>query len=214
MSIIEIVVIAGLAGGLAVFGALFFRDRRRRTHTLSTSPKRILFPFVGHALSRRALDAALRLARADGATLVPVFLARVPMNMPLDSPLPRQCTEGLPLLETIEQRAIAVGVPVDARIERGRTQRHALHEAIDHERFDRLVVAAATGRSEGFQSDDIAWLLDHAPGEVVVIRPDGDDRLSTRKRLARRRGDQPASAGATALGRGGRTNALARAAGA
>ena len=121
-------------------------------------------------MSQRALDAALRLARVDGATLVPVFLAQVPMRMPLDGPLPRQCAEGLPLLETIEQRAIALGVPVDARIERGRTYRHALREAIAHERYDRLVVAAASARSEGFHADDIAWLLDHAPGEVVVIR--------------------------------------------
>ena len=213
MSIIEIVVIAGLAGALAVFGALFFRDRRRRTRTLGATPKRILFPFVGHALSRRALDAALRLARADGATLVPVFLAKVPMYMPLDSPLPRQCSEGMPLLETIEQRAVSLGVPVDARVERGRTQRHALHEAIAHERFDRLVVAAATGRSEGFHSDDIAWLLDNAPGEVVVIRPDGDDRLSTRKRLAgvRQRRAQASSAGAAAVAAPPRTKVLARA---
>jgi nucleotide-binding universal stress UspA family protein len=201
MSAIEIIVIAGLGLGLAVFGGLFVRDRRRRARTLRSSPKRILFPFVGRALSRRALDAALRLAGSDGATLVPVFLARVPMHMPLDAPLPRQCTEGMPLLETIEQRAFALGVPVDARIERGRTQRHALSEAIAHERYDRLVVAAAVGRSEGFHSDDIAWLLDHAPGEVVVIRPDGDDRLSTRKRRDRSREDaaapprQPALAG-------------------
>ena len=183
MSPVEIVVIAFLAVGLAVFGALYVREHHRRALALRASPKRILFPFVGRALSRRALDAALRLARADGATLVPVFLAKVPMHMPIDSPLPRQCGAGLPLLDAIEQRAYALGVPVDARVERGRTQRHALREAIDHERFDRIVVAAAVARSEGFQSDDVAWLLDHAPGEVVVIRPDGDDLLSAKKRL-------------------------------
>jgi nucleotide-binding universal stress UspA family protein len=145
---------------------------------MSTSAERILFPFAGHALSRRALDAALRIALAEGATLVPVFLARVPMQMPLDIPLVRQCGEGMPLLETIEQRAVAVGVPVDARIERGRTFRHALREAIDHEHFDRIVVAAASARSEGFHGDDIAWLLDHAPGEVLIVRPDGADDLN------------------------------------
>ena len=55
---------------------------------------------------------------------------------------------------------------MDARIERGRTVRHAMREAIAHERYDRLVVAAASGPVEGFHGDDIAWLLDHAPGEV------------------------------------------------
>jgi nucleotide-binding universal stress UspA family protein len=166
-----------IALGLAVvvLGGLYARDRRRRARTMSTSAARILFPFAGHALSRRALDAALRLALAEGATVVPVFLARVPLQMPLDIALPRQCAEGMPLLETIEQRAVALGVPVDARIERGRTFRHALREAIDHEHFDRIVVAAASVRSEGFHGDDIAWLLDHAPGEVLIIRPDDAD---------------------------------------
>jgi hypothetical protein len=172
-------ILAAIALGIiaAVPGGLYARDRRRRAETLAAGPKRILFPFTGHALSRRALDAALRLASAEQATLVPVFLARVPLQMPLDSPLPRQCTEGLPLLETIEQRAAALGVPVDSRVDRGRTLRHAMREAIAHERFDRVVVAAGSGRSEGFQSDDVAWLIDHAPGELVIIRPEGDDRL-------------------------------------
>jgi nucleotide-binding universal stress UspA family protein len=152
---------------------------------MRTAAGRILFPFAGHALSRRALDAALRLALAEDATLVPVFLARVPMQMPLDAALPRQCTEGLPLLETIEQRAVKHGVPVDARIERGRTFRHALREAIRHEHYDRIVVAAASTRSEGFHSDDIAWLLDTAPGEVVIIRPDGADELDGHSRRER-----------------------------
>jgi hypothetical protein len=169
---------------------------------MRTSARRILFPFAGHALSRRTLDAALRLALAEGSTLVPVFLARVPMQLPLDAPLPAQCTEGMPLLETIEQKAVKVGVGVDARIERGRTLRHALREAIAHERFDRIVVAAASLRSEGFHGEDIAWLLDHAPGDVVIIRPGGDDRLRPRSpAVGPERGRAEAvTAGAVAVG--------------
>jgi nucleotide-binding universal stress UspA family protein len=173
-----IVIAIGLGAAAAIFGALYYRDRRRRARPLHTSAKRILFPFVGAALSRRALDGALRLARADGATLVPVFLAAVPMRLPLDTPLPRECTIGLPLLETIEQRAVDFGVAVDARVERGRTTRHALREAIAHECYDRLVVAATAQRGDGFHGGDIAWLLDNAPGELVIIRPEKDDRLN------------------------------------
>jgi nucleotide-binding universal stress UspA family protein len=174
-----VLIAASIGLGLAVLGGLYAQDRRHRVRTLRACAERILFPFAGHALSRRALDAALRLARAERATLVPVFLARVPMQMPLDIALPRQCAEGMPLLETIEQRAIELGVPVDARIERGRTFRHALREALVHERFDCIVVSASSARSEGFHGDDVAWLLDNAPGEVVIIRPD-DDASGTR----------------------------------
>ena len=189
--------IAALAIAVAALGGLYLRDRPGRTETMSPSAKRILFPFAGHALSRQALDAALRLALAENATLVPVFLARVPMQLPLNSPLPRQCTEGMPLLETIEQRAAALGVPVDSRIERGRTLRHAMREAIAHERFDRLVVAAASVRSEGFHAGDVAWLLDNAPGEVVIIRPADDAPLTGSRRatpLRRRRRSRGAHA--------------------
>jgi hypothetical protein len=178
---------------LAVLAAAAVVASRRRRPALTAGPRRILFPFAGHTLSQRALDAALRLAVAEHATLVPVFLARVPLQLPLDSPLPRQCTHGLPLLETIEQRAAALGVPIDARVDRGRTLRHAMREAIAHERFDRLVAAAGSG--EGFHSEDVAWLLDHVPGEVVIIRPGGDDRLTLpvpRPRLRRDRDRRPA----------------------
>jgi nucleotide-binding universal stress UspA family protein len=164
-----------LTAAVAGVAAHVLRSRRARSHATPPSGQRILFPFAGHALSLRALQAALRLAKAEQATLVPVFLARVPMQMPLDIPLPRQCGDGMPLLEIIEQRALAAGVPVDSRIERGRTSRHALREAIEHEHFDRVVVAAASARSEGFHGSDISWLLDNAPGEVVIIRPDGDE---------------------------------------
>jgi hypothetical protein len=87
----------------------------------------------------------------------------------------------MPLLETIEQRAAKRGVPVDARIERGRTLRHAMREAIGHERYDRIVVTAGPDDLHG---EDVAWLLDNAPGEVVIIRPAGEDRIGLRRRRA------------------------------
>jgi hypothetical protein len=97
------------------------------------------------------------------------------MQVPLDGPLPRQCADGMPLLEAVEQRSAAVGVPVDSRVARGRTCRHALRDLLEHERFDRVVVAAAGPDMDGFHGDDIAWLLDNAPGEVVIVRPDHED---------------------------------------
>jgi nucleotide-binding universal stress UspA family protein len=179
MTVVLIVVVVILAIAVAVLAVPpVLRRTRRPPPPTARSNRRILFPFVAEDLSDRALRAALRLAAAEGATLVPVFLARVSLDVPLDTPLPRQCSIGVPLLELIEQRATEVAVPVDSRIERGRTPRHALRQAIAEERFDRIVIAAASHGSHGFNADDVAWLLDHAQGEIVVLRPGAEDQLS------------------------------------
>jgi hypothetical protein len=189
MTALLIVVIAVLAVAVAALAARHLRDGRNRAPLLpGDATRRILFPFVGSALSRRALDASLRLARAEEATLVPVFLARVPLHLPLDAPLPRQSAVAITLQEAIEHRAAAFGVPVDARIERGRTHRHALRQTIGQERFDRIVIAAATHRAHGFDPDDVAWLLENAPGEIVVLRPGTEDQLEPVPAPARRGG--------------------------
>ncbi len=169
-----------LAAALAALGAQAARHRRPGLERPAGPPppreQRILFPFVAASLSRRALDAALRLACTEQATLIPVFLARVPLTLPLDAPLPRQSQVAIPLQEAIEQRAAAYGVAIDARIERGRTYRHALRQAIAHERPGQIVVAAAApGGQPGFAADDIAWLLDNAPGDILVLRPGAED---------------------------------------
>ena len=139
--------------------------------------QRILFPFLAPALSRLALETALRLARAESATLLPVFLAPVPQTLPMDTPLPRQSGLIAATQEAIELRAAAYGVPVEARVERGRTGRHALRAAIGSERFDLIVIAAAAPGAPGFAPDDVAWLLSHAPGEIVVLRAGQADQL-------------------------------------
>lgn len=190
MTVVPIAIIVVLAVALTTAAVALYRQRAVPHRVLPTSApteRRVLFPFTASALSRRALDAALRLARAEGATLVPVFLARVPLTLPLDSPLPRQAGICLPLQEAIEQRASAFGVPVDARVERGRTYRHALRRTIATERFERIVMAAATGGGPGFDPDDVAWLLATAPGEIVVLRPGAEDQLVPKPPRARRR---------------------------
>jgi hypothetical protein len=133
--IVLVVILAVALAGVAT-PRLLHRTRRPSPPPVR-SDRRILFPFVAEDLSRRALDAALRLAVAEQATLVPVFLARVSLDLPLDAPLPHQCSMAVPLLEAIEQRATEAGVPVDSRIERGRNRRHALRQAIANERFAR-----------------------------------------------------------------------------
>lgn len=169
-----LVLIAGLLAGAAV--ALLVV--RRRGGGEAPPERRILFPYVGSQLSTSALDAALRIARAEHATLVPAYLVPVSMAMPLEAPIPRECGPAFELQEAIEQRAAAAGIPVDGRIGPGRTVRHALRELMAAERFDRIVVAAGTAHTDGLSAADVAWLLEHAPGEVAVLRPADESALA------------------------------------
>jgi hypothetical protein len=94
----------------------------------------------------------------------------------------------------VEQRATLAGVPVDSRIERGRTLRHALSELITHEQFDTLVVAAVDATDAGFHPDDIGWILEHVKGEIIVIRSGGRIGFTPvvdRSRRSRRRAQTP-----------------------
>jgi nucleotide-binding universal stress UspA family protein len=138
--------------------------------------RRILFPFLGSVLSERSLDATLRLAKAQEAVLMPAYLAVIPRELSIEAPLGAECEGALALLELIEQRAAKAGVPVDSRIERGRTARHALGDLLAEQRFDSVVIPARTSGSDGFDPSDVAWLLESAPGEVIVVRPGSEDQ--------------------------------------
>jgi nucleotide-binding universal stress UspA family protein len=163
-------VLFGLAAGywLPPHGRAIARDK-------SLPVKRILLPVTGPELSRRAFEAAVRLAKAENATLMPALLATVPRTLPLDAPLPAQCAHAMPLLEAIEQRAEAQGIAVDARVAQGRTYRDALRRLLDQEPFDRIIVSAANNRQDGLSADDLEWMLERVPAEVLILRPAPDD---------------------------------------
>lgn len=170
--LIVVALALGVAGG-------FLLARLRLGRKVSKEPdavRHILLPFTGIEISRRAVDAAMRLARAEEATLMPAYLAQVPKSRPLECAIPNEAAQAMAMLEAIEQRASAKGVPVDARIERGRTYRHALERLLATETFDRVVVSATSTGAAGLSGDDLVWLLEKAPAEVMILRPGPEDR--------------------------------------
>ena len=170
--LIAVALVAGLIGGYLIARSRLRGRRSERPQTIH----QILLPFTGTEISRRALDAALRLARAEEATLMPAYLAAVPKRLPLDCAIPAEAAKAMPMLEAIEQRAASQDVSVDARIERGRSYRHALERLLSRESFDRVVVPATAEAGAGFSGDDLVWLLEKAPAEVLILRPDPEDR--------------------------------------
>ncbi len=146
-----------------------FRRRRRAPYA-----KRVLVPFTGGELDPTVLNASIRIARAEEATLVPAYLIVTPLEFALDAPMHQQVVVAMPLLEAVENAALKAGVPVDARIESGRTPIHALQRLWDVERFDRIVVPAPPAGEPGFAPRDLLWILTHAPSETVILRPQPD----------------------------------------
>jgi len=181
-----IVLVAVFAAVVVVLaGALLYRSRTPTALRVPRGGRRILVPFTGGELDPAVLNAAIRIAHAEQAVLVPAYLLVVPLEYAEDSPLAKEVTIAVPLLEAVEQAALRAGVPVDARIEKGRTPTHALARLWDVETFDRVVAPARAGSRGGFSPKDLTWILTHAPAETLVLRPTPDEQD------ARRNGSRP-----------------------
>jgi len=158
---------------------LDLRRARRRRH--AQTARRVLVPFTRGGLDPGVLDASIRIARAESATLVPAYLIVTPFEFALDAPMSEQVAVAMPLLEAVEHAALKAGVPVDARVETGRSSIHALQRLWDVERFDRIVVPAPVGHELGFTPRDLLWILTHAPNETMILRPaSAEERLEPR----------------------------------
>jgi hypothetical protein len=148
------------------------RIRHPLRHAPQARSRRILVPFTRGHLDPVVLAAAIRIARAEEAVLVPAYLILIPMRFGLAAPMSQECAMAIPLLEAVEVAATRAGVPVDARIESGRTPIHALERLWGVERFDRVVIPAPSGREPGFSPKELLWMLMNAPSETLVLRPD------------------------------------------
>ena len=183
IALVLVGLVIAVAAGVAV-GRWWAPQHRSRRASRPSATRRILLPFTGTSISRRAFDAAVRLAGVEHATLMPCYLARVPLNLPLDVALPAQCLRAMPLLETIEQRASTQEVAVDARVVRGRTFRDALRRVLDEEHFDRVIISATNDPATGLSGDDLVWLLRRADAEVLILRPAPEDHREVAAEVA------------------------------
>jgi hypothetical protein len=176
MSVYVVVIIVAAAILLGIAAGYWLPPNGRRARRDRPRPVRsILLPFTGQSISRRSFEAAVRLAKAENAVIMPAFLATVPMNLPLDTPLPVQCGNAMPLIEAIEQRVSAQGIPVDSRIARGRSARDALRMLLKQEHFDRIIVSADEDPHAGLSYEDLRWLLERVPAEILILRPAPED---------------------------------------
>ncbi len=170
MSGLDVGLLVLVAALVAALIALLVARRPPRRLPLRKGARRILVPFAG-SLDQTVLDAAIRIASAEEAVLVPAYLLIVPLQYEEDSPLREQVKVAMPLLEAVELAALRAGVPVDARIEKGRTLTHAVKRLWEAEPFDRIVAPAPAEGREGFTPKELAWLLTNAPTETVVLKP-------------------------------------------
>ena len=166
--VVLVVLVVVLAAALIAVYAR--RSRRPRRRPVDGRARRVLVAFSGR-LDPTVVDAAIRIAKADEAVLVPAYLLVVPLRYAEDSPLRDEVQMAMPFLEAVEHAALRAGVPVDARIEKGRTLTHALKRLWQVERFDRIIAPAPTNGHGGFTEKELAWVLMHAPSETVVLKP-------------------------------------------
>ena len=46
---------------------------------------------------------------------------------------------------------------------------------LDDEPVDRVIVSATSSARNGLSADDLEWLLEKVPAEVLILRPDPED---------------------------------------
>ena len=156
----------GVAGGLASAASC-----RRGGCAGAATARRAPDPVPVHRRQRLApaLNAVLRLAGRGRDARARVHRHR-PAPPGAGGADPREVRAGHAAARDDRAAGGSAGVPVDSRIRAGPHARHALQRLLDAEEFDRLVVPATALTRAGFSGEDLVWLLEQAPAEVVILR--------------------------------------------
>ena len=178
---------AGL-GWLVLGLAFYFVYRRRfvreplsvtvRAPTLVLGPslelmyRTIVVPVVRNAESEEALVAAARLAADRRATIVAVHVLEVPLELPIDAPMPELEAEADDLLEDARGLVEAYGVRVVTRLVRARRAGPAIVEQAAARQAELIVIGAkrrlARGRTPIF-GPTVDYVLKNSPCRVLLV---------------------------------------------
>jgi APA family basic amino acid/polyamine antiporter len=169
-----------LAIGLVVYGLV----RRGRGESLVApvlSPDEQVFPDVAYTrilvpmklglIGEEMVATAVRLAQDEGASVGALHVIRVPLDLPLDAPLPDQEARAK---ESIEESA-ALGADHDVEVVGRVVRARAIGEAIVRDATewgaDLIVLGSAPRwrRQSRFFSPTVEYVLRKAPCEVLIV---------------------------------------------
>ena len=128
----------------------------------------ILVPVVSGSESRESIDLAARLATERGATVVALRVIVVPMELPLEAPLPEQEAEADRLLDEVRLTAEAYGVRVLERLVRSRNAGRAIVDEAERRQSEIIVLGAPRGRHRQIFGHTVDYVLKQAPCRVMV----------------------------------------------
>jgi APA family basic amino acid/polyamine antiporter len=128
----------------------------------------ILVPIVSGPESKEAIDIAARLAAERSATIIALRVIVVPMDLPLDTPLPKEEAEADRLLDEARNRASIYGVRTIDRIVRARHAGRAIVEEAERRQAEIVVLGAPRGRHREIFGKTIDYVLKNAPCRVMV----------------------------------------------
>jgi nucleotide-binding universal stress UspA family protein len=128
----------------------------------------ILVPIVSGPESSEAVDLAARLASERGATIVALRVIVVPLDLPIDAPLPREEAEADRLLDEARVIAELYGVRMIDRVLRHRNAGRAIVEEADRRHTEIVVLGAPRGRHRDIFGKTVDYVLKYAPCRVMV----------------------------------------------
>jgi len=144
------------AGGEALSGAGFAR---------------ILVPMKLGPIGEEMVAAAVKLARDGGSSVETLFVVRVPLELPLDAPLPEVEDHAAAALARAARLGVDAGVEVACRTVRARSIGDAIVRSARDEGADLIVLGSSPRwrRQSRFFSPTVDYVLRHAPAEVLVV---------------------------------------------
>ncbi|HZO98047.1 MAG TPA: universal stress protein [Gaiellaceae bacterium] len=128
----------------------------------------ILVPIVSGPESHESVDLAARLAAERGATIVALRVIVVPLDRPLEAPLPEEEAEADRLLDDARATAETYGVRMVDRVVRARNAGRAIVEEAERRHAEIVVLGAPRGLHRDIFGKTVDYVLKNAPCRVMV----------------------------------------------
>ncbi len=171
---------AWMTGGLLVYAVVRARRGKGLTERVVSPDERearepvvarILVPMKLGPIGEEMVATAVKLAQERGSAVEALYVIRVPLDKPLDAPLPDHEAQAQASLDEARLLGEDHGVPVSGRVVRARAIGETIVEEARRVGADLIVLGSAPRwrRQSRFFSPTVEYVLRKAPCEVLVV---------------------------------------------